>query len=51
MQRALPWFTATVVLALAAVLLRNHANGTYVAGGAAIACLVYGLIQLTRRSS
>jgi hypothetical protein len=49
MQRALPWFTATAVAALAAVLLRRHPNAMYIAVGVAIACLIYGIVLLKRR--
>jgi hypothetical protein len=49
MQRALPWFTATAVAALAAILLRRHPGAMYVAIGVAIACLIYGIVKLDRR--
>ena len=51
MQRALPWFTAAVVAALAAILLRRHSNATYIVGGVAIACLIYGIFQLNKRDN
>jgi hypothetical protein len=51
MQRALPWFTATIVAALAAVLLRRHSTAMYLALGVAVACLIYGLLQLNRRNN
>ena len=50
MQRALPWFTATAVAALAAILLRRHSGAMYVAIGVAIACLIYGIVKLDRRA-
>jgi hypothetical protein len=49
MQRALPWFTATAVAALAAILLRRHSNAMYVALGVAVGCLVYGIVRLNKR--
>ena len=49
MQRALPWFTATVVVGLAAILLRRHSNAMYIAVGVAIAGLIYGIVRLSSR--
>ena len=51
MQRALPWFTATVVAALAAILLRRDSNAMYIVFGVAIACLIYGIVQLNKRGN
>ena len=51
MQPALPWFTATVVTALAAILLRRHSNAMYIAVGVALACLIYGIVQLNKRNN
>ena len=51
MQRALPWFTATVVVALAAILLRRHSSAMYIAFGVAIACLIYGIVRLNKRDN
>ena len=50
MQRALPWFTATAVAALAAILLRRHAGAMYIAIGVAIAGLIYGIGRLSKRA-
>ena len=49
MQRALPWLTATVVTALAAILLRRHSSAMYIAVGVAFVCLIYGIVQLNKR--
>ena len=51
MQRALPWFTATAVIALAAMLLRLHTNAMYIAVGVAIACLICGIVRLNKRNN